>query len=101
MTLAKKIEEAREALNTILENIDCDTRHKNQEIANYAHILCNEIKQALAALPDKPMTEDEMLKLIAPKVVGVGSGILHETGLDMCRDVIRALKDADVLYIAE
>lgn len=89
MTLTKVVEAVREALN---EAVDADPNG----------VAWDALTKALAALPDKAMTEEEILKMIAPKIVGVGQcGILYETGLDMVRDILRALKAANVLYVSE
>lgn len=59
--------------------------------------IADEIEQALAALPDKPMSEDEIQSVIffhfANSGIGIDSGQICE--------VIKAMKSANVLYVSE
>lgn len=81
MTLTEKIEGAREALNDVATNcISFDS---------------DKVSDALAALPDKPMTEEGVIKIIEPYLSVIYSNAEAKHG------IIRALKAANVLYIAE
>lgn len=81
MILTKAIEAAREALS-------------DSTIYNPMGTV-NRIEKALAALPDKPMTEDEIAKIIQRIVkMDFGSGIT-------AHKIIEALKAANVLYVED
>jgi hypothetical protein len=77
------------------------SRYEHEGDADHAMDEANLEDVLLAALPDQPMTEDELVGLIASKVIGDVNGVLWDTGTDMCRDIIRALKAANVLYVED
>jgi hypothetical protein len=80
MTLSKAIEAAREAF------IEIKGRTGRQVILYHAD-------KALAALPEKPMTEDEVILLIK---ASTGTLFDHEA-----RNIIHALRAANVLFVKE
>lgn len=86
MTLTKAVEAAREALK---RNIVCMEGNLDGSAMIHA-----ETKQALAALPEKPMTEQEIHDLVYPDILA----FIDKEELTI---VIRALKAANVLYVEE
>lgn len=57
----------------------------------------NKIRKALSALPDRPMSEDEILKIA---IEGLRESYANDFE-GLAKDVIRALKSANVLYVEE
>lgn len=94
MTLAKAIEAARESL-TLVE--DCFRLSKEGKPVPQQHLrdVCS---GALAALPDKPMTEDEIFEVIMSSNEWNDGGCILP---DNARKIIRALKAANVLYVED
>lgn len=89
MTLAKAIEAAKRAFK-------CDGFRTTSNMIQY--LLTDEevngVRDALAALPDKPMTEDELLLIVKKHVKGMANP-------ETVRATIQALKSAGVLYVDE
>lgn len=90
MTLTSAIEAAREALHNT--TCYCDQCDDNTYCTN-----CDNLNKAIDALPDKPMTEDEIAKIIALAVFGECD--TYELSLAM--EAVAALKDAKVLFVKE
>lgn len=91
MTLHKAIEAARNGL-TIAEDF-----MKDKNVPSFGYQV---VKQALSALPAKPMSEDEIatkIRDILIENVDDSSSVLNVVSYD----IIRALRDAGVLYVEE
>lgn len=89
MTLTKAIEAAREALTVGDKNLTVywSETHKR-------HVYYREI---VKVLPDKPMTEDEIAKIIALAVFGE----CDKYELSLAMEAVIALKGANVLFVEE
>ncbi len=95
-TLHTKIEAAK-ALVEALREQGFGTRSDNALPAEFDTLV-----DALASLPKVSMTETEILAIIVEKVIGkANNDIFQRIAEEMCLDVIRALKDAGVLYVKE
>lgn len=111
MTLTKAIEAARGALKhgydrlgTIKDcigNKDDAVRKKLLGIWAHADKPMNEIDRAFSALPDKPMTEDEIFSILFYLKDDSGQYLFRGTSALGARAVIRALKAANVLYVED
>lgn len=87
MTLAEKIEGARVALNELLDAVNKGYKK--------SHVI-EVTDQALATLPDKPMTEDEI-----KQIIGRSMGAALMTGVNAVDEVFRVLKAENVLFVKE
>lgn len=85
MTLTSAINAAREALNKAV-TIRALSPHHEPWVVEICRLCC-EAKSSLTALPDKPMTEDQILEII------LRAGC-HKS-------ILRDLKAANVLYVSE
>lgn len=100
MTLTKAIDAAREALKHASAVLFLDHFYKEPKIPA-VKAAYDIVDKALAALPDKPMTEDEIDALIRYEVCNNGDLRLG-VNVDKCvESIITALKAANVLYVEE
>lgn len=72
------------AINAARELLDCVD-------GNYKEVADN-LREQLAALPDNPKSEDEIVKIIRDELFD-NSGTVY--------DVVQKLKEANVLYVQE
>lgn len=91
MTLTKAIEGAREALTNLKKYQKPMNKVGREFFKGLAH-QNDLLDNALAALPDKPMTESELVNILKLEFINKTPSPLN---------IIRALKDANVLYVKE
>lgn len=110
MTLAKKIETAREALEAAHKAMNdyLNGEHWDEKTGMTATYFSNPTalcENILAALPDKPKSEDDLIEIGFQAINAYDSKVHGFRDSDISEDhakaVIRALKAANVLYVRE
>lgn len=94
MTLTKAVEAAKIA--AFKYGWNCGYKSGNKDAGPYSGNTCQEdmkkYREDCSALPDKPKSEDEILKIIEDG---------WKNGRNGYRDILKALKAANVLYVEE
>lgn len=93
-SLTKAIEAAREALESVGKTYSPSNSFSRDD---QREAIEQEAREALAALPDKPMTEKEIAKIIALAVFGE----CDEYELSLGIEAVEKLKAANCLYVKE
>lgn len=92
MTLTKAIEAAIVAMSRATPHLGWSNNAKKAAV---------ELEKSLAALPDKPMTDQEIVEYISEYARNHEDALISSNAFQVIRLTLRALKAANVLYVKD